>query len=356
MNKVLYLTKGISMKKMYKIFSKDSPVQESEKNCVLFLLFAYIILILCLLPFIYFNHNSYVIVFSLFYLLYLGSFIYTFEDTDLRNTSIFNMYLFNLVISPIILFLFKDNILILFPFLFVSVPLAIVLKTVKNQLLIGYLSIFFKFILTVIYLTTNEISTDINLKIFIYELFLIVIYCFFIIGFLRNSQYSIKRESLQLVKLLNKDSLTQLYNRRYFDETHSRYCNLCYYALVDIDHFKKINDQYGHSIGDFILCEVSKIFLKYKTEGVKIIRYGGDEFLFIFENISIKSVKIKMNLIRYDIEHLELGSDIIEEPVTISCGVTRCHKNKTMVENFKLVDDALYKAKEEGRNMVKIII
>ncbi len=344
------------MKKMYKIFAKDSPIQESEKNCVLFLLFAYIILILCLVPFIYSNHNFYVIGFSILYLLYLGNFIYTFEDTDLRNTSIFNMFIFNLVISPSILFLFKSNILILLPFLFVSVPLSIVMRRVKFQLLIGYLSIFFKFLLTFIFLYINDVSTNINLKILIYELFLLVLYYFYIIGFLRNSQYSIKRESSQLIKLLNKDSLTKLYNRRYLDEVHVSSNNLCYLALVDIDHFKKINDIYGHSIGDFILSEAAKIFLKYKTEGVKIIRYGGDEFLFIFENISIKSVKIKMNLIRYDIEHLDFGSELMSDVVTISCGVTRCYKNKSMEDNFKLVDNALYKAKEEGRNMVKIIL
>lgn len=344
------------MERMNRIFGKNSLVPQSDRNCVLFLLFAYNILILCLIPFIYMNHNFFVIAFSIFYLLYSGNFYFSYEDVDLRYVSIFNMYFFSFIISPIFLLLFHSNILILIPFIFVSIPLAILLRKVKYQITIGYLSILFKFIVTIIYLKFFNTSNDININLLIYELFLIVLYYFFIISFLRNSQYSIKRESSNLIAIANRDSLTQLYNRRYLDEYLNMSEKICYLSLVDIDHFKQINDVYGHTIGDLILKEVVNIFLKYKEDGINIVRYGGDEFLFLFENKEERKVLMIMNLIRYDVEKLDFGTDLNNETITVSCGITKCDKSLSTIDNFEKVDNALYVAKKEGRNKVKFVI
>ncbi|MGD1822962.1 MAG: GGDEF domain-containing protein [Pleomorphochaeta sp.] len=189
----------------------------------------------------------------------------------------------------------------------------------------------------------------------VFELIVIVSYCFFIITFLRNSNYSIKKSSSDLFALINKDELTQLYNRHYLSNVLEKSNKKFSFALADIDNFKQINDIYGHSTGDFVLKEVSRIFKKYKNEKLTIVRFGGDEFLFIFECDNEKEIIRLMEKIRKEIEEKDFGQDLRSDKVSISCGVTKCSIVNSWNETFEKVDKALYKAKEEGRNRVCFI-
>ena len=156
------------------------------------------------------------------------------------------------------------------------------------------------------------------------------------------------------------DKLTELYNKNYLIESEG-FINLSHYimAAVDIDHFKKINDSYGHSAGDIILKQISQIILKTIRKNDDIaIRYGGEEFLLlirtkrdnhkkalncidrIFQNIQNHQFKISNN-------------DTIK--LTISIGINLNPQDaRTFSEAFKLSDMALYNAKTKGRNQIEI--
>ena len=159
-------------------------------------------------------------------------------------------------------------------------------------------------------------------------------------------------------KKSNIDILTHLYNRNYLEEIRKDLdLNKCAIAIADIDHFKRINDTYGHEVGDIVLESVSKRLISATRTFDTIIRYGGEEFLIIF-NRQINSKIIK------DISQRILNT-ISEQPirvkdrniqVTISMGVNPTpYKNRTLDDAIASADKMLYAAKTGGRNRVVIL-
>ncbi len=159
----------------------------------------------------------------------------------------------------------------------------------------------------------------------------------------------------------NTDEMTGLYNRRYMqqrleEEMHraSRYSLKLTCILLDVDHFKRINDTHGHAAGDFVLKEVAAIMRRHVRRSDLAIRYGGEEFMLIlFENDGKGALKVAERL-RRDVE-----SHVFEwkgEPLrlTISSGVAVFPGAgvTTPDELIARADAALYKAKTAGRNMV----
>ena len=161
------------------------------------------------------------------------------------------------------------------------------------------------------------------------------------------------------------DELTQMYNRRFFnikiEEELSRSRREDMYLtflMIDIDYFKKYNDTYGHQKGDDTLTKVARVILNnIKRAGDYGFRLGGEEFGVIFssKNNPEKSIKLAKN-IKDEVEKLQIKheSSSVNKYVTISMGlVIKKAKNvKNSNELYKEADEALYKAKEEGRNCV----
>lgn len=133
--------------------------------------------------------------------------------------------------------------------------------------------------------------------------------------------------------------------------------NVSFSALVfDIDFFKNINDTYGHDLGDLVLTEISKLFIKSFRENDKIYRTGGEEFVILLNKISLEnSSKIAQNTIDL-VANYDFISDDIKIKTTISCGLF--HSSICPINNYKNIvkfaDIALYKAKNSGRNNVQI--
>jgi diguanylate cyclase (GGDEF)-like protein len=133
--------------------------------------------------------------------------------------------------------------------------------------------------------------------------------------------------------------------------------NISFSALVfDIDFFKNINDTYGHDLGDLVLTEISKLFIKSFRENDKIYRTGGEEFVILLNKISLEnSSKIAQNTIDL-VANYDFISDDIKIKTTISCGLF--HSSICPINNYKNIvkfaDIALYKAKNSGRNNVQI--
>ena len=154
------------------------------------------------------------------------------------------------------------------------------------------------------------------------------------------------------------DELTQLPNRRCFDNDFGkeflraqRYDNKLTIAIFDIDHFKLINDTYGHTCGDFVLKQVSNAALQTFRKTDTVYRIGGEEFCVILTETDIEQSIIPLERFRKTIETLlpVYSGDCIN--VTVSIGAFQYNKNiDSQEELLKNADKALYQAKNSGRN------
>lgn len=153
----------------------------------------------------------------------------------------------------------------------------------------------------------------------------------------------------ELTKLPNRYAFYEYYNKKVvkFMEDRDMWVIMC-----DIDHFKMVNDTYGHNNGDFILKNVAAILNESVSEDNIVVRWGGEEFVFIVSGSNLEEVKQFADSIRKDIEKHEFntGKEIIN--ITMSFGVSRADKNVTIEENVHRADDRLYMAKDSGRNRV----
>lgn len=154
-------------------------------------------------------------------------------------------------------------------------------------------------------------------------------------------------------KQANSDYLTQLPNRRFFFEQAKELAKVqksnnrpLILAMIDIDHFKSINDNLGHDVGDEVLKGLAKIFMTLFSDQL-IARLGGEEFAIYFDNIDFSSVRKRLESFR---AHLE-QTKIYDVAFTISIGLTR-QNNYDIDEVLKIADQHLYTAKESGRNIL----
>ena len=154
------------------------------------------------------------------------------------------------------------------------------------------------------------------------------------------------------------DPLTHIYNRNYLRK-FLRHANMSYYQILmlDIDFFKKINDNYGHKTGDFVLASVANIIQEEIREEDVLIRYGGEEFLLFVKNNS-QSEHLAKNVaerIRKKIAATEFDYEDASIHLTVSIGVN-CYpqKYKSVAEAIKAADNMLYIAKKTGRNKVVV--
>lgn len=160
-----------------------------------------------------------------------------------------------------------------------------------------------------------------------------------------------------------KDTLTSLYNRRYLENYFEgelarsvRYNHPFSIAMIDIDNFKKYNDVYGHQAGDKLLKDLSSLMKKSARDIDKVVRYGGEEFLIVFPETGKTSAIMVSERIRKSIEEhtFILPNKNLSPSVTVSIGVASFSSDaKTGSEVIKKADDMLYKAKSEGKNIVK---
>ncbi len=174
-----------------------------------------------------------------------------------------------------------------------------------------------------------------------------------------ESKYTLKLLKKQSIK----DPLTGLYNRRFLEETlpkiissANRRHSKVGFLMIDIDHFKKINDTYGHDIGDKVIQTISSVILNSIRESDIAVRFGGEEFLVILNNIhSINDVLRVAEKIRKTIEKTKCPTVKKTIKKTVSIGASLYSDNcQNVSECIKNADLALYKAKNNGRNQVVI--
>ncbi len=158
---------------------------------------------------------------------------------------------------------------------------------------------------------------------------------------------------------INKDYMTGLYNRRYFFEVgkkiyeeNKKLNKSIAIAILDIDKFKKINDTYGHSIGDFAIKEVARVLNEDIMDSTLISRIGGEEFCLLFYNREKEEIEKLLEVIREKFENNIIKVENFKFKYTVSIGCS-FEYGKNIDEMMQLADDGLYDAKESGRNKVR---
>lgn len=191
----------------------------------------------------------------------------------------------------------------------------------------------------------------------------------FLAGLLRDRD-ALARENQVLGRSLehahvkaNKDALTGLYNRSFLAKLvdslspivvcGQERVTLC---IFDVDHFKAVNDSYGHASGDDVLRVLAKLAVGQLRDTDCIVRYGGEEFLAILRNCSVKDGAIIAEALRREVEKVPLITQAGAIEITISIGVSEWTQKDSFQKAFNRADQAVYVAKRNGRNRVEIAI
>lgn len=160
----------------------------------------------------------------------------------------------------------------------------------------------------------------------------------------------------ELEKMASIDKLTNIYNRRMIDEflnkeieKEKRHSNGLSVILIDIDHFKNVNDTYGHQMGDIVLSQIAKLITENSRKSDIQGRFGGEEFIVICPQTTCKQALVLAEKIRASVENFIFEQIGIK---TISLGISSFEENDTEEDLIKKADIALYQAKNSGRNRV----
>ena len=158
-----------------------------------------------------------------------------------------------------------------------------------------------------------------------------------------------KEATDNLYRMANEDALTGLWNRRFLFNQACSGGNIRHIAMLDIDHFKKVNDTFGHDGGDVALVTIANILKIYFPDDV-VVRFGGEEFC-IQSCVSRDVFITRLEQMRQRIEKTPIKYKNKQFSVTLSIGL--CSRSGSLEEQIRIADDKLYQAKEEGRNQIK---
>ena len=162
--------------------------------------------------------------------------------------------------------------------------------------------------------------------------------------------------------LYNRDPLTGVRNRismlsdlRKQMDLIDRHVEATVIAIVDIDHFKRVNDTYGHQAGDLVLSSIAAYILQHLRYYDSIYRYGGEEFLIMMPHTDVQTATEVIERIREGIQNLQTHSSNEDTvSVTVSAGLAELRQHQAIETTIEEADKALYKAKTDGRNSVVV--
>ncbi|MFM9925848.1 GGDEF domain-containing protein [Variovorax sp. H27-G14] len=172
----------------------------------------------------------------------------------------------------------------------------------------------------------------------------------------------LRRLTDELRNVAARDPLTKLLNRRRLTEAlqrhfRSRTAASAYLVMADVDHFKRVNDRYGHHAGDLVLCRVADVLRTHVHEGDLTVRTGGEEFVVVCMNTDVDEVTHLAERLRTVIENTATVVEGIDHPLhcTITLGISNAFKSAdALTAALKEADAALYDGKSAGRNRVKV--
>ena len=155
------------------------------------------------------------------------------------------------------------------------------------------------------------------------------------------------------------DPVTKLNNRTLFNKIINqeidfaqRYEQKLLLMMLDLDNFKKINDNFGHNIGDVLLNLLGQELTKFMRRSDLVFRYGGDEFCIILRNSILDGAKKLANRVRNNIDENEFNCNDVKIKISVSIGLAKLHDDDDSITFIERADKLLYKAKNAGRNNV----
>lgn len=179
---------------------------------------------------------------------------------------------------------------------------------------------------------------------------------------LTTLEYKVEERTKELKHLASTDPMTNLYNRRYFTEMSESILDLAKrnktetsIILLDIDHFKNVNDTYGHKVGDDALKKLAKIFQDISRESDIVSRWGGEEFVILLPDTNREGALAISEKIRAKVENSVINlEDGRELKLTVSIGMSQVgyQEDLSLETSINRADEALYEAKASGRNKV----
>lgn len=185
--------------------------------------------------------------------------------------------------------------------------------------------------------------------------------CLILVMFFIEDMRQNIRLYLDEVERAKNDFLTGLYNKREFSRRwdkieQNQHIHQTAILMLDIDHFKCINDQYGHSNGDLILQQVADVLQIHSIHSRDLYRVGGEEFCILLNNVTLEDQRQTAEEIRTAIEQKAFRLENYQTiQLTVSIGLASLSQEKNMKKLYRLADKALYKAKEYGRNRVVVM-
>lgn len=176
-----------------------------------------------------------------------------------------------------------------------------------------------------------------------------------------QAEEKLRRINDNLERMANLDTLTGLSNRRHMNEyltdlvfEYNRTDKIFTIAIGDIDFFKKVNDTYGHDTGDYVLSTVANKLETYMNGKGHVARWGGEEFLFAFENMNIDKAYKHMDELRTIIQNTPMKFKDYNFSITMTYGMEEFNDRLGVEATINRADGKLYKGKEGGRNRVVI--
>jgi diguanylate cyclase (GGDEF)-like protein len=180
---------------------------------------------------------------------------------------------------------------------------------------------------------------------------------------LQAQLHTIERLRADLAEQAVRDVLTGLHNRRYLLEVLDREvpqavrtCAPLSLAMVDLDHFKAINDRYGHVVGDAVLVLVGQVLRDEVRQSDVLVRYGGEEFVLVLPGVGADQAQRRLDALREQVSSAALAVSGHAVSVTFSAGVASVNGSEDPAELIAAADQALYEAKRRGRNRVVLSV
>jgi diguanylate cyclase (GGDEF)-like protein len=175
---------------------------------------------------------------------------------------------------------------------------------------------------------------------------------------LREQLETIKALQADLAEQATRDALTGLHNRRYLMDMLSQdiprleNASMASLAIIDLDHFKHINDTYGHAGGDAVLVKVGELLSGAVRAGDVVARYGGEEFVVVMHGAGLDAAWARLEKLRELVKDAVIETGGHRLSVTFSAGVAEYRPGRTSEDLLRLADEALYEAKRQGRDRI----
>jgi len=237
---------------------------------------------------------------------------------------------------------------------FVLPPVVLFIHGLKRG--VTELTIFLILILGILFIKDGvfyESLYEYTFKVRFIIIFIVVVFLSSLYQYTREiSMKHMQKMQKDLEFFLRRDPLTGLYNRRGYDYNISNIEKASYGAILmcDIDHFKKVNDSYGHDAGDYVLQAIAEMI----RENIRVedlsVRWGGEEFFIFLSEVTLSEAYIISEKLRKKIEHTSIPYNNQLIDVTMSIGISVVEKNIPLNEAIKNADSAMYLSKTRGRN------